>query len=102
LGKGRPEIDRERCKGCELCNVVCPESILRMSEGFNRKGYHFSECFAPERCTACMSCAVICPDAAIRIWRRTAVPAGGAGGESGGNGRGGGESAREGGGERDG
>jgi 2-oxoglutarate ferredoxin oxidoreductase subunit delta len=69
VGKGKPEIDRERCKGCELCTVVCPESVLRISESFNRKGYHYSECFAPERCTACMSCAVICPDAAIRIWR---------------------------------
>jgi 2-oxoglutarate ferredoxin oxidoreductase subunit delta len=80
LGKGRPEIDRERCKGCELCNMVCPEGILRMSEGFNHKGYHYSECFDPERCTACMSCAVICPDAAIRIWRRVAAPAGKDGG----------------------
>ncbi|MBN1836844.1 MAG: 4Fe-4S binding protein [Spirochaetales bacterium] len=81
MGKGRPEIDRERCKGCELCTVVCPESILRMSDQFNRKGYHYAECFDPDRCTACMSCAVICPDAAIRIWRRVTAPAGaGAGG----------------------
>ena len=85
MGKGRPEIDRERCKGCELCNVVCPESILRMSEGFNHKGYHYAECFDPDRCTACMSCAVICPDAAIRVWRRAAAPAGdGASGKGGG------------------
>jgi len=77
LGKGKPEIDRERCKGCTLCNVVCPESILRMSDGFNHKGYHYSECFALERCTACMSCAIICPDAAIRVWRRVASRAGG-------------------------
>jgi len=76
VGKGRPEINRERCKGCELCNMVCPEAILRMAEGFNRKGYHYAECFDPERCTACMSCAVICPDAAIRIWRAVRTPAG--------------------------
>lgn len=74
MGKGKPEIDRERCKGCELCTMVCPEAILRMAEGFNHKGYRYSECFAPERCTACMSCAIICPDAAIRVWRRVPAP----------------------------
>jgi 2-oxoglutarate ferredoxin oxidoreductase subunit delta len=69
LAKGKPDIDTERCKGCELCLAACPEQILKLSEEFNRQGQHYAVCFAPERCTACMSCAIVCPDSAIEIWR---------------------------------
>ena len=68
MSRGRPDIDREKCKGCTLCIGACPEKILVMSrDEFNRQGLPFSICFEEERCTACMSCAIICPDSAIRI-----------------------------------
>ncbi len=74
MSRGRPEIDRERCKGCELCVGACPEKILTMSrEQFNRQGVPFAVCFDEARCTACMSCAIICPDAAIRVLRLAAA-----------------------------
>jgi 2-oxoglutarate ferredoxin oxidoreductase subunit delta len=69
LAKGKPVIDRERCKGCALCVGACPERILELAEEFNRQGHHYVECMDPQRCTACMSCAIICPDSAIEIWR---------------------------------
>jgi 2-oxoglutarate ferredoxin oxidoreductase subunit delta len=70
VSRGRPEFDRERCKGCGLCIGACPEKILAMSrDQFNRQGLPFATCFEEERCTACMSCAIICPDMAIRIYR---------------------------------
>ena len=69
LARGKPEIDQERCKGCELCISACPEHILELSEGFNKQGQRYPICFAPEKCTACMFCAIICPDVAIKIWR---------------------------------
>lgn len=70
MSSGRPEIDRERCKGCTLCVAACPEKILAMSRSsFNRLGVPFAECFDESRCTACMSCAIMCPDMAIRIIR---------------------------------
>lgn len=71
MAKGRPEINSERCKGCELCIGACPEHILAMSKEFNRQGQPFSVCIEPEKCTGCMSCAIICPDMAIKIWRLT-------------------------------
>ncbi|HVP18371.1 MAG TPA: 4Fe-4S binding protein [Spirochaetia bacterium] len=70
MSRGRPEIDRERCKGCTLCVGACPEKILAMSKDeFNRQGLPFSVCFDEPRCTACMSCAIICPDSAITVLR---------------------------------
>jgi 2-oxoglutarate ferredoxin oxidoreductase subunit delta len=70
VSRGRPEFDRERCKGCALCIGACPEKILALSRNqFNRQGVPFAVCFDEPRCTACLSCAIICPDMAIRIFR---------------------------------
>ena len=72
MSRGRPVIDRERCKGCTLCVGACPEKILAMSrDTFNRQGVPFAQCFEESRCTACLSCAIVCPDMAIRIVRIT-------------------------------
>ena len=69
MAKGKPDINSERCKGCGLCVTACPESILELSETFNKQGHHYAACVDPDRCTACMFCAIICPDSAIEIWR---------------------------------
>ncbi|MQY77172.1 MAG: 4Fe-4S dicluster domain-containing protein [Spirochaeta sp.] len=71
MARGKPEIDQEMCKGCELCIEACPEKILKMSATFNRQGQRYSVCFEQDRCTACTFCAVICPESAINIWRYT-------------------------------
>jgi 2-oxoglutarate ferredoxin oxidoreductase subunit delta len=69
VAKGKPEIDSERCKGCELCIQACPEHILALSAEFNKQGQPYPVCVEPDKCTACMSCAIMCPDAVIKIWR---------------------------------
>ena len=74
MSRGRPEINRERCKGCTLCVGACPEKIISMSKNeFNRQGVPFAVCFDESRCTACMSCAIMCPDAAITVLRFAAA-----------------------------
>ncbi|MBA4388330.1 MAG: tungsten formylmethanofuran dehydrogenase [Verrucomicrobia bacterium] len=60
-------IDKERCKGCELCVSVCKTSVLVMSRELNAKAYHFAAVTQPDACTGCRRCALICPDAAIEI-----------------------------------
>ncbi len=75
MSRGRPEFDRERCKGCSLCVAACPEQILALSrDAFNGQGLPFATCVDESRCTACLACAIVCPDMAIRIYRL--VPAG--------------------------
>ncbi len=64
----RVVVEAERCKGCELCVVVCPPRNLRLTRAFNRGGYHPVEfSFHGERgdCTGCGLCYWVCPDFAI-------------------------------------
>jgi len=67
--KGRPYIDPEMCKGCELCVAACPQSVLSMSEKANSQGNPYPEYDPAGVCTACKACAVICPDSAIEIYK---------------------------------
>jgi 2-oxoglutarate ferredoxin oxidoreductase subunit delta len=62
-------IDKECCKGCELCIITCPRSVLAMSEEFNGSGYHYSVAVRGESCTSCTFCAVMCPDTCIEVYK---------------------------------
>ena len=63
----RVVIDKERCKGCELCVKACPQQILAMSTEINIKGYFYSQVAEQPRCIGCRICAITCPDVAIQI-----------------------------------
>ena len=68
-------IDEDRCKGCELCTMVCPQGdLVQMAHHFNAKGYRPS-CFVDldGKCTGCALCAMMCPDVVIRVYRTKRV-----------------------------
>lgn len=65
----RVKIERECCKGCELCVPACPRDVLVMSEDFNRSGYHYSVAKNIENCNSCTLCAIICPDMCIEVYK---------------------------------
>ena len=67
--KGDVVIDIEKCKGCELCIIACPEETLALSGQINQKGYHFATKININ-CTGCVNCAIICPDAVITVYRK--------------------------------
>ena len=67
VSRGTVVIAVDRCKGCELCNVYCPQKIIGMSKEINVKGYHFARVLDPGRCIGCLICAVTCPDVAISV-----------------------------------
>jgi len=67
--KGRIEIDRELCKGCNYCIIACPKGIIEMDSEFNKAGYYPVRLADPDECTGCKLCAEVCPEVAIMVWR---------------------------------
>ena len=63
-------FDSDRCKGCELCTLVCPKKIVIIDKTtINRKGYHPAAVSEMELCIGCASCARMCPDSVITVAR---------------------------------
>ncbi len=60
-------IDKNYCKGCELCVKACPQGILSMSKDITKRGYFYAMMHDPSRCIGCQLCAITCPDAAITV-----------------------------------
>jgi len=68
--KGHVNINKERCKGCNLCVISCPTECLALNTSdTNVYGLHYAYLAEPEKCIACQNCAVICPDAAIEVYK---------------------------------
>ena len=61
------KIDKERCKGCELCVFYCPQKCLKLSEVLNMSGYSPAELINEESCNSCGMCYIMCPDYTIEI-----------------------------------
>ena len=68
--KGDIFVDIEKCKGCELCAVACPQDSLRLSDKINSKGYRYIVKVV-DNCTGCINCALVCPEGIIKVYRKT-------------------------------
>lgn len=62
---GDVKIIVDRCKGCAFCVEYCPKDVLKLSDGFNVKGYHPPEVIKHGECVNCSLCEMICPEFAI-------------------------------------
>lgn len=64
------EINKEQCKGCELCTIECPKGCLEMSKSFNHLGYLYST-YKGEGCIGCGMCFYACPEpGTIKVFKK--------------------------------
>lgn len=61
-------IDRDACKGCELCSISCPEKLIVMDESLNVRGVRPAKFTDDAKCTGCKTCAIMCPEICIEIY----------------------------------
>lgn len=68
--RGVTIVDRERCKGCNLCVRACPLKVILLTDKrVNHKGYHYAYGDESGVCNGCASCAVVCPDGCITVYK---------------------------------
>ena len=67
--KGYIEIDRELCKGCQICMAFCPKNVISLSDKLNIAGYLPVLLNDSNNCTGCTICAIVCPEVAIEVYR---------------------------------
>jgi len=60
-------INKELCKGCELCVFYCPKKCLKLADEFNSAGHHPVILIKPEDCIYCGVCYIMCPDYVFSI-----------------------------------
>jgi 2-oxoglutarate ferredoxin oxidoreductase subunit delta len=69
-------INETRCKGCNLCTMVCPYRIFQIGTTPNKYGIYVPVLHESGRCANCRlqelygrqicgGCALLCPDQAI-------------------------------------
>jgi len=66
--KGKITIDREKCKGCNLCIRACPVKILAEDTEMNGAGSYPAKISDMEKCIACGNCFEVCPDVCIEVY----------------------------------
>ena len=66
------KINKERCKGCYLCVVNCPNALIKIAPDLGPKGVkpvYFVGGSAGQKCTGCGMCALVCPECIIEVFR---------------------------------
>ena len=58
--KGAIVVDTERCKGCQLCIIACPQKVIAP----------YVEATNEDACVGCASCGIVCPDGCITVYRK--------------------------------
>ncbi|MCM8819246.1 MAG: 4Fe-4S binding protein [Candidatus Omnitrophica bacterium] len=61
-------IEKDKCKGCQLCIFYCPTKKIVLSSELNKKGIKFAKPTDNINCIGCGFCFVVCPDNCIEIY----------------------------------
>ena len=63
-------VNMNRCKGCSLCVVACPQQVIALAKKVNQNGYPYVEVVNQASCVGCASCGIVCPDGCITVYRK--------------------------------
>ncbi|MEW6102003.1 MAG: 4Fe-4S dicluster domain-containing protein [Candidatus Omnitrophota bacterium] len=63
------KINKDRCKGCQLCLIFCPKGFITLEAKLNKKGLKTAKFKEGSECSACCMCAMICPECCIEVWK---------------------------------
>ena len=66
-------LQRNRCKGCDLCINVCPNKALENSKELNKNVQYPPDAVENGKCTFCRLCEYTCPDFAIYVAKLSEV-----------------------------
>ena len=66
--KGAIVVDTERCKGCQLCIIACPQKVIALANKVNLLGYPYGEAVSEQSCVGCASSGFVCPDVCITVY----------------------------------
>jgi len=62
------KIDKNKCKGCQLCIFYCPTKHLELSSDLNKKGVTFAKIKKDSKCIGCGFCFYLCPEVCIEVY----------------------------------
>jgi 2-oxoglutarate ferredoxin oxidoreductase subunit delta len=65
------KIDKDKCKGCQLCIMYCPASHLEFSSELNKRGLKYAQIKRATKCTGCGFCFLVCPECCIEVYTET-------------------------------
>ncbi|MFH1380240.1 MAG: 4Fe-4S dicluster domain-containing protein [bacterium] len=63
-------INKDICKGCELCITACPKQCIMVSPQMNKLGYYPVKFVNEADCTGCGMCYQMCPDICIEVIKK--------------------------------
>ncbi|MFA5271903.1 MAG: 4Fe-4S dicluster domain-containing protein [Candidatus Omnitrophota bacterium] len=66
-------INKDKCKGCQLCVYFCPAKHLKTSSDLNKRGVKYVTKKEASRCSGCGFCFLVCPDCCIEIYTEDKV-----------------------------
>jgi 2-oxoglutarate ferredoxin oxidoreductase subunit delta len=67
--RGAIVVDKERCKGCNLCITACPVQVIALHKEVNNKGYNYAFMQQADACIGCSNCGWVCPDGCIAVYK---------------------------------
>lgn len=66
----RTNVNKDACKGCEICIQACPVNVLEASGELNSSGYIYTQ-YKGDGCIGCAMCFYSCPEpGAITVYKK--------------------------------